>query len=302
MPPLGPDVVRRQAVIGASAISPDGERIVYTRRTVAGDGYRTNLWLVAYRGGRPRRLTHGRWSDSSPVWSPDGRTIAFVSDRGAPGKRDDEAQAELFLLSPDGGEAVRVCAAPYESVTSPAWSPDGRLLAFVGTDVPGAPDHAENSLWVWDGSTARSLTAQLDIPTTVGWASDLHDWMDATEPPPRWDGGAVLAIMNRRGRDEIWRAPLDGDPEPVTTGDTTLSSLSVGGGRVAATGTGDQNPPDVCAGEGGSLRRLTRHGGDWLRRGARRPRRRGGAGGGPPFPFLPPPGGGRAAVGGPPPP
>src|SRR5919204_291878 len=234
MPPLGPDVVRRQAVIGASAISPDGERIVYTRRTVAGDGYRTNLWLVAYRGGRPRRLTHGRWSDSSPVWSPDGRTIAFVSDRGAPGKRDDEAQAELFLLSPDGGEAVRVCAAPHESVTSPVWSPDGGSiafvaaageprfwaggpkrrgapviptadwrddggppapprLAFVGTDVPGAPDHAENSLWVWDGSAARSLTAQLDIPTTVGWASDLHDWMDATEPPPRWDGGAVLA-------------------------------------------------------------------------------------------------------------
>src|SRR6266540_2941396 len=143
MPPLGPDVVRRQVVIGVSAISPDGERVVYTRRTVAGEGYQTNLWLVPYRGGRPRRLTHGRWSDTSPAWSPDGRTIAFASDRGDPGKRDDDAHADLYLLRPDGGEAARVCAAPHGSVSAPAWSPDGTAIAFVSSG-------AESRFWAGD--------------------------------------------------------------------------------------------------------------------------------------------------------
>ena len=108
MPPLGPDVIRRQVVIGVSAVSPDGERVVYTRRTVAGDRYQVSLWLVPYRGGRPRRLTHGQWSDTAPAWSPDGRTIAFLSDRGTGAKPDDDRGAELYLFDPEGGVAVGV--------------------------------------------------------------------------------------------------------------------------------------------------------------------------------------------------
>ena len=345
MPPLGPEVIRRQVVIGASAISPDGQRVVYTRRTVAGDRYQVNLWLVPSSGGRPRRLTHGKWSDTAPAWSPDGRTIAFISDRATTAKPDDET-AELYLIDPDGGEAERVCTAPHGAVGAPLWSPDGRTiafvspgdevrfwtgdpkkhvarvirttdwqddggtrdrrehlflvparagarprqltkgdfdvsqpswhpsgkriaftsnleadadlhpktriyevavrggkpkelvalpgfaeqpvwspdgrkLAFVGTDIPGAPDYAEPTLWVREGTSVRSLTAHLDIPTCVGWGSDLHDWLVAIDPTLRWDGDDVLSIVNRLGRDEVWRAPLRGEPEPVTTGDTT---------------------------------------------------------------------------------
>jgi dipeptidyl aminopeptidase/acylaminoacyl peptidase len=421
VPPLGPDVIRRQVVIGASAVSPDGERVVYTRRTVAGDRYRVNLWLVSYRGGRPRPLTHGRWSDSAPAWSPDGRTIAFVSDRAGTGKPDDDTGAELFLIDPDGGEAERVCAAPHGAAGAPLWSPDGRTiafvasgeevrfwtgdpkkhvarvirttdwqddsgtrdrrehlfvvaarpgarprqltkgdfdvsqpswhpsgkrlaftsilepdadlrpktriyevavrggkpreivamaglaeqpvwspdgrrLAFVGTDIPGAPDYAEPTLWVREGSSVRSLTAHLDIPTTIGWASDLHDWIVATDPLPCWDGDDVLAIMNRRGRDEVWRVPIRGEPEPVTSGDTTLSSLSIGAGRIVVTATGDQSPPEVCAVERGRLRSLTTHGGSWLRRHRAPVVREVDAGGVPAFLFEPPGAGERTAM------
>ena len=75
--------MRHQVATGGSIVSPDGEWVVYTRRIVAANQYQTNLWLVPYRGGRPRQLTSGRWKDSAPVFAPDSRTIAaFSSDRG----------------------------------------------------------------------------------------------------------------------------------------------------------------------------------------------------------------------------
>jgi dipeptidyl aminopeptidase/acylaminoacyl peptidase len=178
----------------------------------------------------------------------------------------------------------------------PAWSPDGRLLAFVGTDVPGAPDHAEPELFVWDGSQARSLTGALDVPVTIAFGSDLHDWMGPEQPPPLWDGRSLVVPVNRRGRDEVWRVPLDGEPQPLTAGDTSLSAIAVANGRVVATITDDAYPPEVCAVEPGRLRRLTRHGGAWLRGREAPVVREVDAGGVPSFLFEPPGADGRTAL------
>jgi len=405
---LTPDIVRRQAVIGFCALSPDGGSVVYTHRTVAGDRYQTSLWLVPYRGGRPRRLTSGRWSDSAPAWSPDGATIAFTSDRGPA-----DTPAALYLIAPDGGEAQRICAAEHGDVGAPvwspggtriafvakagparfwsgdpklrtarvirtvdwrsdagerdyrthlfvvparpgarpvqitqgdfdvaepawhpdgtriafaarmgpdadlapkpsihsvrakagarpkqlvqlagfarlpSWSPDGRTLAFVGTDVPGAPDHAEPELYVWDGTAVRSLTGVLDLPVTLGFGSDLHDWMGPEEQRPHWDDASLVVAINRRGRDEVWRVPLAGEPHPLTSGDTSLTAISGAAGRFVATVTDDAYPPEVCAVQDGRLRRLTRHGGAWLRRHPEPVVREVDAGGVPAFLFEP---------------
>ena len=64
-------------------ISPDGNHILFTRGWVdkINDRSRSNLWIVDTAGTRVRELTHGDWRDSSPVWSPDGQKIAFLSDR-----------------------------------------------------------------------------------------------------------------------------------------------------------------------------------------------------------------------------
>ena len=179
MPPLGSDVIRRQVVIGASAVSPDGERVVYTRRTVAGDRYQVSLWLVPYRGGRARRLTHGRWSDTAPAWSPDGRTIAFLSDRGAAAKPDDDTGAELYLIDPDGGEAERVCKAPHGGVGAPLWSPDGRAIAFVSSG---------DEVRFWTGDPKKHVAR---VIRTTDWQDDSgtndrrsHLFIVAARPAP----------------------------------------------------------------------------------------------------------------------
>ncbi|MEO7118750.1 MAG: S9 family peptidase, partial [Candidatus Limnocylindrales bacterium] len=134
-------------------ISPDGRWACYVVKEPGPDkdDYRQSIWLVATDGTAPaRRLTLGAKSDTTPRWSPDGRTIAFLSDRGAvleaggassdpktaaalgPGgvakARTDASQ--VWLLPMDGGEARQLTRLP-ESVGDLVWSPDGRRLCIV---------------------------------------------------------------------------------------------------------------------------------------------------------------------------
>src|SRR5258708_19493074 len=69
-----------QVVIQGLAVSPDGESVVYVRRTVEDNKYARRLWRVAFKGGRPEQLTSAKSNDTRPRFSPDGRTLLFISD------------------------------------------------------------------------------------------------------------------------------------------------------------------------------------------------------------------------------
>src|SRR5260370_38581561 len=114
-------------------ISPDGTRVVYTRVNVnpKHDGYETVLWIISSSGGAARQLTSGP-RDSTPRWSPDGKSLAFARA----GERDGKPQpAQIYLLSMDGGEARPLTDMP-KGAGAPVWSPDGRSIAFSSTTIP----------------------------------------------------------------------------------------------------------------------------------------------------------------------
>jgi dipeptidyl aminopeptidase/acylaminoacyl peptidase len=130
------DLIRMHRV-GEAQVSPDGKWVAYTVSTPDLDANRnaSNIWIVPAGGGESLQLTQSG-HDSSPVWSPDGKTIAFLSSRSG--------ESQVYLLSMDGGEAR-----PLTHLSTGAdivkWSPDGKMIAFTSGVYPDCKDDACNS-------------------------------------------------------------------------------------------------------------------------------------------------------------
>ena len=142
--PARPDDLYRLSVPFDPRLSPDGRLVAFSvKRTAVGrDGYRYAIWLAPTDGSTPaRQVTIGSRADRRPRFSPDGRTLAFISDRrllveeepDRPKEAKDRLDCDqLFLLPLDGGEARRLTDLP-RGVTDVAWSPDGRSLAVLSS-------------------------------------------------------------------------------------------------------------------------------------------------------------------------
>lgn len=118
-------------------LSPRGDALAFvvTEMDKAANKGNSDIWVAAKDGSNLRRLTSSPQADFSPRWSPDGRTIAFISTRGG--------SPQVWTIRADGGEAQQVTAfAP--GVTGLIWSRDGRKIAFASSVFPDCPDEACN--------------------------------------------------------------------------------------------------------------------------------------------------------------
>jgi dipeptidyl aminopeptidase/acylaminoacyl peptidase len=141
--------------LGDPAISPDGKLAVVpvTHYDIDKNEGFTDLWLVPTAGGEARQLTSDAASDNDPVFSPDGKWIAFVSKRG------EDKQTQIYVIAPDGGEARRVTNVP-TGADSPRWFPDSKRIAFITSVWPDLKTWEEMDKRMKDRTESR-MTAKV---------------------------------------------------------------------------------------------------------------------------------------------
>lgn len=156
-------------------ISPDGHRIAYVVQELKPDGseYQTDIWLADAETGASRRIVDSPVADESPRWSPDGRTLAFLSDRprpGAPPAADgpDEGKRQIWLLPLAGGEAQILTAAP-GGVTQFEWSKDGRFVAYLSHE-PRSEERRKR-----EKEKDDAWTPSMNYPWSRLWTVDVAD-------------------------------------------------------------------------------------------------------------------------------
>jgi len=237
------------AVPGPETAEATGDPIVITRYLYKpdyeeglshfNDNRRLHIFLADISSGQIRQLTDGTHYEHSIDWSPDGREIAFVSNREP--NEDQFFNYDLFTLNVATG-AVRRLTATENAEYQPLWSPDGKTIVYLGTkrgltDLETTMEDTHVWLIDADGRNRRELGAAID-----------DRQYDATWSP---DGKWVYFLLMRRGNTVLARIPASGgQPEFLVTDPGGVGSYSLGkDDNIAYTYSSPRDMADVFYGK-----------------------------------------------------
>lgn len=209
----------------------------------------SHLWTIAVDSGKTTRLTQGTSSASTPRFSPDGKSIAYVWSPGGASEsayRDitDDRRSDIYIVPAEGGVSSRLTANPAED-SSPEWSPDGTRIAFLSRTDP------------------KSWAAKVDVyvvPSSGGAPVNLtKDWNESASNPT-WSGDQIYFSGGMGLYGHVYSVPAAGGKvKPVTSGNRVLSQFDSASGKMVYL-AGDPSHTDdvyIAAADGTSEARLT---------------------------------------------
>jgi dipeptidyl aminopeptidase/acylaminoacyl peptidase len=209
--------------LGGYDLSPDGTAVAYEVRSPNWEENRYDREIWLWRQGRDAiRLTRSpNGTSSSPRWSPDGRWIAFLSNR-------DEKQ-QIQLIRADGGEAMALTSHE-EGVDSFDWSPDGNRIAFTASDpADSLKKKLEEEYGAWaveDDDTGRTHLWVVDV---VG---------DSASEPERLTEGMEFTVNGFEWSPDGTRIGFGHQPDGTITSRGDISVLEIESGKITPVVTG----------------------------------------------------------------
>ena len=249
---VDPDEEDEEKAEDAKAKPPKTPKPIVVRRLQFkrdGEGYlrdlRQHLYVFDVESKKSTQITSGPYDDSEPAWSPDGRFLAFTSNRTP--EPDANDNSDVFIVEAKAGQKPRALTTWSGWDREPIFSPDGKWIAYLAGGDP-------KDVWYDTNSVAV-------VPVTGGEPRLLTRALDRNAEAPRFspDGKSVYFVLEDGGNEHLARIPAGGGAvERVVAGERSIQTYVLGPqGEIVVLESTPQRPFEVSVAAGGSLRRLT---------------------------------------------